>query len=115
RGCDIAPIDVSHAEGQLRLRSYVWADQTARLERLDGAILLAQGGAYTLEQADAAAFVAQALAARPRDAVLVLFHSIMWQYMPEKTQRAILRTLQDEGAGATTSAPIAHMSMEPLR
>ncbi len=37
-GCDIAPIDCVDPEQRLRLRSYVWADQAARLQRLDAAI-----------------------------------------------------------------------------
>lgn len=114
QGCDITPVDVSQSEGQMRLRSYVWADQVARLERLNGAIALAQDFPYTLKRADAGAFVVQALANRPKDAACVLFHSIMWQYMPGATQNAILRALQKEGLRSTSAAPIAHLCMEPL-
>lgn len=113
QGCDIAPVDVFQPDGQLRLRSYVWADQTARLERLDGALALTAAHPFALQQADAAAFVAQALANRPKDAVFVLFHSIMWQYMPRATKDAILKSLAEEGTKATTAAPIARLRMEP--
>ncbi|KKC01680.1 DUF2332 domain-containing protein, partial [Mycobacterium nebraskense] len=41
-GYDIAPIDVSGADGALTVLSYVWPDQTARLERLRGAIEVAR-------------------------------------------------------------------------
>ncbi len=40
RGNDIAPIDVDNMADRLRLRSYIWADQPARLSRLDAAIEL---------------------------------------------------------------------------
>jgi len=113
-GCDIAPIDVAQRDGQLRLRSYVWPDQPARLERLDGAIALAAQHAFSLEKADAATFVTRQIANRRKDAAFVLFHSIMWQYMPRDMQGAILATLAEEGAKATTDAPIAHLRMEPL-
>ena len=112
-GCDIAPVDVLQPDGRLRLQSYVWADQTARLERLDGALALARAHPFALEESDAAALVIQALANRPKDTVFVLFHSIMWQYMPRATKDAILTALADEGAKATAAAPIARLRMEP--
>lgn len=114
KGCDIAPVDVAQRDGQMRLRSYVWPDQAARLERLGGAIALAGQHAFSLEKADAAAFATRQIAKRPTNAAFVLFHSIMWQYMPRDTQAAILATLAEEGAKATTDAPIAHLRMEPL-
>src|SRR5690606_9660360 len=64
-GCDIAPVDVRQHDGAMRLRSYVWPDQTARLERLDGAIQLANSHPYELRKEDAADFVANALRNRP--------------------------------------------------
>lgn len=112
-GCDIAPVDVSSAEGRVRLRSYVWADQSARLERLDGAIALAARHPFSLEEADAADFVTRRLAERPADAAFVLFHSIMWQYLPRGTKDAILTALDAAGAKATRAAPIARLRMEP--
>lgn len=112
-GCDIAPVDVSQAEGRTRLRSYVWADQTARLERLDGAMTLAARHPFSLEKADAAAFVKRQIANRPAGATFVLFHSIMWQYMPRETKDAILATLDEEGGRASIDAPIARLRMEP--
>lgn len=112
-GCDIAPIDVSSAEGRARLRSYVWADQGARLERLDGAIALAARHPFSLEKADAADFVARRITERPAGTAFVLFHSIMWQYLPRETKDAILAALDAAGAKATGNAPIARLRMEP--
>jgi hypothetical protein len=113
QGCDIAPVDVSTLEGQSRLRSYVWPDQTARLQRLDGAIALARREPFSLERADAAVFVRDKLAKRPADAAFVLFHSIMWQYLPAETKASIGAALDEAGAGATIDAPIARLRMEP--
>lgn len=113
-GCDIAPIDVASPQDRLRLRSYVWADQTQRLARLDGAIALAGVVPFSLARADAAGFVRKKLAARPKDAAFVLFHSIMWQYMPRATKDDIRATLAEAGAAATADAPIARLRMEPL-
>lgn len=113
-GCDIAPIDVNQSADRLRLRSYVWPDQFARLSRLDGAIKLAETTDFTLTRMDAASFVEQRLAKSTPNTVFVLFHSIMWQYMPLDTRQSIIQTLKNAGQKATIEAPIAHLRMEPL-
>ena len=69
------------------MRSYVWADQVLRLARLDAAISLAEANPFALEQADAADFVAaQIRKIRKPETAHVLFHSIMWQYLPDADQ-----------------------------
>ena len=69
---------------------------------------------FKLMKADAVAFVRQSLASRQDGAVYVLFHSIMWQYLPEDTKASISADLQTAGAAATADAPIAWLRMEPL-
>ncbi len=113
-GSDIAPVDIAVDADRLRLRSYIWADQTARLERLDAAISVAATTPFSLEKADAADFVKDRLASRPAGAAFVLFHSIMWQYMPEATKVSIGAELASAGRAATLGAPIAWLRMEPV-
>jgi hypothetical protein len=113
-GSDIAPVDIATAEDRLRLRSYIWADQTERLRRLDAALSLAAMQPFRLEKADAAAFVRLSLASRQGGQAYVLFHSIMWQYLPEDTKTSIAADLQNAGEAATADAPIAWLRMEPL-
>jgi hypothetical protein len=113
-GSDIAPVDIATAEDRLRLKSYIWADQTMRLQRLDAALSLAAIQPFRLEKADAAAFVRRSLASRQGGAAHVLFHSIMWQYLPEDIKASIAADLQNAGAAATADAPIAWLRMEPL-
>jgi hypothetical protein len=113
-GSDIAPVDVATAEDRLRLKSYIWADQAMRLQRLDAALSLAAMQPFELMKADAAAFVRQSLASRQGGAAYVLFHSIMWQYLPEATKASISADLQSAGVAATADAPIAWLRMEPL-
>ncbi|TIP80037.1 MAG: DUF2332 domain-containing protein, partial [Mesorhizobium sp.] len=112
-GCDIAPVDVADAAARLRLRSYVWADQAARLARFDAALSLAEKFPPLLVEADAADFVEKALAARQQGGAFVLYHSIMWQYLPRATKDAIIATLEQAGRQATVAAPIARLRMEP--
>ncbi|RJG43415.1 DUF2332 family protein [Mesorhizobium sp. DCY119] len=113
-GSDIAPVDIGIDADRLRLRSYIWADQTARLERIDAAISVAGTTPFSLEKADAADFVKARLAARRSEETFVLFHSIMWQYMPDATKAAIVAELAAAGNAATPHAPIAWLRMEPV-
>ncbi len=113
-GSDIAPLDARNDNDRLRLRSYIWADQSERLARLDAALAVAQRGGFTLEKADAADFVSQRLAPRAQGQCFVLFHTVVWQYLPDATRQAIEDAMQREGARATPDAPLAWLRMETL-
>lgn len=113
-GCDIAPIDCTDPDQRLRLRSYVWADQRERLARLDAALGMAVRHPAPIERADAGAHVERRLAARRPGTLFVVFHSIMWQYMPKATRETITGMLADAGVTATAEAPLARLRMEPL-
>lgn len=112
-GNDIAPVDIADAAQRLRLRSYIWADQAARLQRLDAALGIASGESFALEKADAAEFVRKQLAARRPGEAFVLFHSIMWQYMPRASKDAVCAALEEAGEQATADMPVAWLRMEP--
>jgi hypothetical protein len=113
-GSDIAPVDIFGPAQRLRLRSYIWADQAARLARLDAAIAIASKEAFALEKADAAEFVRRQLARRRTGEAFVLFHSIMWQYMPRASKDGVRAALEDAGGQATADVPVARLRMEPL-
>lgn len=113
-GCDIAPIDSGDPAARLRLRSFVWADQAARLARLDAALAIAAELPPRLVKADAADFVANALAGRTAGGSFVLGHSIMWQYLPDAARTAITAHMEEAGAAAAPAAPIFWLRMEPL-
>jgi hypothetical protein len=112
-GCDIAPIDLADPARLLRLRSYIWADQSARLARLDAAIRIAERFPNKIVAADAVDFVEKGLAGRLPGQAFVLFHSIMWQYMPEATGSAVDKLMHRAGEAATGNSPIAWLRMEP--
>lgn len=113
-GADIAPVDVRAPESRLRLSAYVWPDQPARLRRLEAALALASESCVPVETADAADFVERRLADRLPGTVLVLFHSIMWHYMPPSAQTRIEALLDEAGGAATQAAPVAWLRMEGL-
>ena len=116
RGSDIAPVDLTDPAQALRLKSYVWPEATGRMARIDAAIELAERFAPEIERRDAGDFVAEALAEPQADGTTrVLFHSIMWQYLPEATQSGIEAAMAEAGAKASEERPLAWVSLETNR
>lgn len=112
---DHAPVDIADPAARLRLRSFIWPDQTARLERLDAALKLASAARLKVRRADAVEAVRALLANRKDGTIPVLVHSIMWQYMPDGTKAAIVDTILQALDPATNNRPLAWLRMEPLR
>jgi hypothetical protein len=111
--CDIAPIDLRAPGAALRLSSYVWPDQRERLERLRAAIALAQQLGVQVEVCDAQDWVERELAAARSGRATVLFHSVMWQYLPPAKRDALRECIAAAGARATREAPLAWLAFEP--
>lgn len=111
-GCDVAPVNPTTEEGRITLLSYVWPDQAERLQRLRGALAVADTIPARVERADAAAWLEARLADPvPRTATIV-FHSIVFFYL-DQTDRARVRTLLEQaGEGATPDAPVAWLQLE---
>ncbi|MBV7259516.1 DUF2332 domain-containing protein [Erythrobacter sp. WH158] len=113
RGCDVGPIDLADPDSALRLKSYVWPDAPGRMARIDAAIALASAKPPELVKQDAGEFVTAMLAEPQTEGVTrVMFHSIMWQYMPASTQEAITAEFEAAGAEATEERPLAWVSLE---
>ncbi len=113
-GCDLNPLDPRKLEDRERLLSYVWADQSHRLQRVDAALGMAAAKQRVVEKADAGEWVPLALK-RPQAAgtARVLFHTIVWQYMPTETRQRIEAALAEAGARATAETPLARLAFEP--
>lgn len=113
KGCDIAPINLADPEAALRLKAYVWPDAGERMARIDAAIALAGQQPPDLVAADAGDFAA-AMLARPAEAgtARVMFHSIMWQYLPAATQARITAAFEDAGAAASPDTPLGWIALE---
>lgn len=109
---DVTPIDLEDAAQRLRLRSYVWADQRERLERLDRAIELARQARVRVERADAGDWLAQRLAERADGCCTVVFHSIVWTYLDDALQARIRDLIERAGAARTDAAPLAWLRLE---
>ncbi|MEM6104821.1 DUF2332 family protein [Mycobacterium sp. 050272] len=113
RGYDIAPVDVTGTDGEMTALSYVWPDQSARLERLRGAIAVARRvPALVVRQSAGTAVGGLTLA---DGALTVLWHSITWQYLSQDERVAVRDGITTLGERADASAPFAHLTMEPER
>ena len=112
-GCDTAPVDLTDPAQALRLKSYVWSDAIPRLARLDTAIAMAKRVAPELARMDAAQFVADRLARPQEEGVTrVLFHTVVWQYLPPATRDEITGMMEEAGASATPERPLAWIQVE---
>ena len=113
RGCDLTPIDPLSEAGALALRAYVWADQSDRFSRLDGALRLAAASPVRVEAIGAAEFLA---GVEPRPGTLtVVWHSIMRQYVPAEEWARVAAELDRLAAASTAEAPFAYIAFEPER
>ena len=111
---DISPIDASSADGQLSMLSFLWPDQHERRERLLAAIAVAERDPVVVETADAAEWLATRLGAPlPSQVTTVVFHSIVWQYLPRATKEGVRAALDDAGGRATAESPLCWLRMEP--
>jgi hypothetical protein len=113
RASDLYPIDVSSPAGYHRALSFVFPDHTDRIARLSAAVDVARDHPLSVEQADAAVWL-DAHATVEDSAATVVFHSIMWQYLPHGTQHRIRSLLAARGAQATPSATFHWLRFEPF-
>lgn len=113
-GCDINPLDPLREEDRTRLLSYIWADQVHRLRRTEAALKLAAAKGRTVDRADASLWLADRLA-QPGTAgtTRVVFHTIVWPYIPAAGKKQITDTLHRAGEAATADTPFARLSVEP--
>jgi hypothetical protein len=113
-GCDVRPIDPASPADRERLLSYIWPDQAQRVARTEAALMLAASARSPVTKADAADWVERGLDATPRDGVVrVVFHTIVWPYLPHAIRDRIAAAIRAAGARATRRSPLAWLSVEP--
>jgi len=109
RGVDLNPVDAATPEGQLRLLSYLWADQTDRIARTQAAIGVAKA---QVDAGDAADWLQDRLTQMHDGAVHLIFHTVAWQYFPAPVQARARALIAAAGAKATPQRPLVWLSME---
>jgi hypothetical protein len=97
RGVDRNPVDVTTDDGALLLQSFVWADQTERLERLRTAIDVVRQGPPELIRGDYVRDLPALLRDREPGAQLIVYETASTQYL-DRGQRAELSEAM-HGAG----------------
>jgi len=113
RGCDRHPLDVSDPAQRERLIAYVWADQRARLERLDAAMRAMQAEPVCIDAGEAQHWLPSVLPPASEPYVTrVVFHSIFWGYLEPEAQALIAAHLATVGAAAVTERPLAWLRLE---
>jgi hypothetical protein len=113
-GCDADPVELSPS-GELRLLSYVWADQADRLDRLRNAFSIAMQTGVVVERATAVEFLWRQLSDPHPGVITVVWHSVVWQYLDKEEREKVLALLTDAGSRTSADAPLAHVAFEPVR
>ena len=110
-GCDLNPMDARDPAMRARLKAFIWADQPERIARFDAAADLAIARDVRIDREDAVTWVARKLAALP-EGVTILYHSIVWQYLPAETAARITAAIEEAGARATPERRLAWVRFE---
>lgn len=111
RGCDLAPVALDD-DGRLILLSFVWPELKDRFLRLDRAIEVARQVPATLDACDAVSWLEQRLAEPAPGLATIVFHSIVWLYLPNESQKRIEEMMDAAGERATAQNPLAWLRME---
>jgi hypothetical protein len=89
-GIDRSPIDVTSDDEALLLRSFVWADQTERLQRLDAAIEAVRTDLPDLVQGDIVERLPELLESLDdSDALTLVWETAVLEYVPSEGRRRI--------------------------
>ncbi|HET7855285.1 MAG TPA: DUF2332 domain-containing protein [Gaiellaceae bacterium] len=96
-GIDRSPIDVTTDEGARLLKSFVWAGQTERLERLDRAIESLRVDPPELMRGDIVGTLPALLAERRPDALTVVFETATLGYLPAGGVERVRSALDEAG------------------
>ncbi|MGE4612357.1 MAG: DUF2332 family protein [Paracoccaceae bacterium] len=110
--CDIKPLNPNNPDDRLRMMSYIWADQTQRIENTQRAIDMACVTGRLVKKQDALEFLNERLPP-VEGAVRVIYHSIMWQYLTKEAQAEGAAMIAAAGDNATPNAPLAWLRAEP--
>ncbi len=106
RGIDLNPVDATTDHGARLLQSFVWADQTERLERLRRAIETLRGDPPELLRGDYVESLPALLADRRPGAQLVVFQTASTMYLPD----GAVRQLRDAFARAARVEPLVFLT-----
>jgi hypothetical protein len=111
-GCDLNPIDATSEDGRLTLLACIFPDESDRFGLLERAIAVARETPAPVERADLAAWVAERLAEPLPGVLTVVFHTIVWPYLPGAVRDGAEAAIAAAGERATAEAPLALLAFE---
>lgn len=112
RGCDIDPIDATSDEGRLSLLSYIFCDQLPRYELLREAIDVARANPVSVDRASLDEWAARELADPPEGEATVVFHSLVWIYLPDEVRRRTQTAFHAAAEAADERRPFGWLRYE---
>jgi hypothetical protein len=112
RGCDIDPIDPTTDAGRKSLLAFIFPDQLKRYELLSEAIDVAREFPPEVDRESIDTWVVRELAELPEGQATVVYHSLVWIYLPENIRRATKLAIDQAAARATTGNPLSWLRYE---
>jgi hypothetical protein len=106
RGVDLNPVDVTTDHGARLLQAFVWADQTARLERLRRAIDVVRSDPPSLMQGDYVEALPSLLRGRREGTQLVVFQTASTMYLDRGALEKVHTALHE----AAREAPLVFIT-----
>lgn len=111
-GCDLNPLDPTVEKDRVRALSYIWADQIDRLERTRAALDVAAAVPAPVDRTDAVEWLERRLSATQPAGVHVVYHSIVWQYLPHALRARGEALLAAAGSTCSPGHPLAWLRLE---
>jgi hypothetical protein len=112
-GCDLYPVDLRQPSERTRLLSYVWPDEGSRFALNRAAVEIASADPVVIERAPVDDWLDAQLEGGLTDGVAtVVFHSLVWLYLPGETRARIRDRLEQVGRAAPGRSPLAWLRYE---
>lgn len=111
-GCDPYPIDISDQNQAIRLKSFVWPDQSERFDRITNAISVAQRSPISIVRMSGDEWLNDVLELHG-SMPTVVFHSIVWQYLDSAVRDGLRAALHGASKRSSRTAPLIWARMEP--
>ncbi len=111
RGCDPVPLDVNREEDRLRLQSFVWPDQTERMERLRSAVKVAKGFPVDIDAEGFSTWLPR-VGLPSAGLVTVIVHTIVEEHLSPAARAELNEAVAACAQEATHGAPVARVRME---
>lgn len=112
RGCDIDPIDATSDDGRLSLLSFIFCDQLPRYELLREAIEVARSYPVDVDQASLDEWARRELADPPEGQATIVFHSLVWIYLPEDVRERTAAAFDAAAEAADERRPLGWLRYE---